>query len=88
MQIPMSRRIFGKGRCKTCEKIFDKYAPNQIHCHEHSFWKRYQGGNILRKLYEAEKFLKQAADASGNPKVYRAGEYDQPFLKSLIPRRQ
>ena len=82
----MSRRMFGKGRCKTCKKVFDKYAPNQIHCHEHSFWKRYQGGNFLMKLYEAEKSLKQAADESGNPRIWWAGEYSQDFLRALIPQ--
>jgi hypothetical protein len=37
------------------------------------------------KLYEVEGPLKQAADESGNPKVWTAGEYNQDFLKSLIP---
>lgn len=85
MQILMSRRMFGKGLCKTCKKTFDKKAPNQIYCHEHSFWKRYEGGSFLNKLYEAEKTLKQAADESGNPKVWRAGEYSQDELRRLIP---
>ena len=80
-------RTFGIGRCKTCKKPFEKKAPNQIHCHEHSFWKKYQGGRVLMRLYAVEKSLKQAADESGNPKIYRAGECDQVFLKSLIPSR-
>jgi len=81
-------RTFGIGRCKTCKKSFEKKAPNQIHCHEHSFWKKYQGGNILMKLYEVEGTLKQAADESGNPRVWRAGEYSQEELRRLIPSRQ
>jgi len=86
MQIPMSRRMFGRGRCKVCKKVFDKHAPNQIHCDEHSFWKRFEAGSILGKLYAAEKTLKQAADESGNPKVWMAGEYSQDFLRALIPQ--
>jgi hypothetical protein len=85
MQILIARRMFGHGLCKTCKKSFGKRAPNQIHCDEHSFWKRYQGGRILMKLYAVEKSLKQAADESGNPKVWRAGECSQEFLRSLIP---
>jgi len=82
----MSRRIFGKGLCKTCKKPFEKKAPNQNHCNEHSFWKRFEAGSILGKLYAAEKTLKQAADESGNPKVWMAGEYSQDFLRALIPQ--
>ena len=82
----MSRRMFGRGRCKVCKKVFDKHAPNQIHCDEHSFWKRFEAGSILGKLYAAEKTLKQAADESGNPKVWMAGEYSQDFLRALIPQ--
>ena len=84
MQILM-RRMFGKGLCKTCKKPFEKKAPNQIFCNEHSFWKRFEAGSILGKLYAIEKTLKQAADESGNPKTWTAGEYSQDFLKSLIP---
>ena len=86
MQIPMSRRMFGRGRCKVCKKVFDKHATNQIHCDEHSFWKRFEAGSILGKLYAIEKTLKQAADESGNPKVWMAGEYSQDFLRALIPQ--
>ena len=78
-------RTFGIGRCKTCKKSFEKKAPNQNHCNEHSFYKRYHGG-VLMKLYEVEETLKQAADESGNPKVWRAGEYSQEFLRELVPR--
>jgi hypothetical protein len=81
-------RTFEIGRCKTCKKPFDKKAPNQNHCDEHSFWKRYRGGRVLMKLYAVEGTLKQAADESGNPKTYRAGECSQEFLKSLIPSKQ
>jgi len=85
MQILMSRRMFGKGLCKTCKKPFGKRAPNQVHCDEHSFWKRFEAGSILGKLYAAEKTLKQAADESGNPKVWTAKEHSQDFLRTLIP---
>ena len=78
-------RTFGIGHCKTCKKVFEKKAANQIYCSEHSFWRRYQGGRILMKLYAVEGTLKQAADESGNPKVWRAGECSQEFLNSLIP---
>jgi hypothetical protein len=88
MQVLMSRRIFGKGLCKTCKKPFEKKAPNQTHCNEHSFWRKYEGGSILGKLYAIEGALKQAADESGNPRIWRAGECSQDFLKSLIPSRQ
>ena len=86
MQLPMSR-TFGIDRCKICKKPFDKKAPNQIHCDVHSFYKRYHGGKVLMKLYEVEGILKQEADESGNPKVYRAGEYTQDELRRLIPER-
>jgi len=85
MILPVRRR-FGKGLCKTCKKSFGKRAPNQIHCDEHSFWKRFEAGSILGKLYAAEKTLKQAADESGNPKTWTAGEYSQDFLRALIPQ--
>jgi len=84
MQILM-RRMFGQGLCKTCKKPFGKKAPNQTHCNEHSFWRKYEGGSILGKLYAIEGDLKQAADASGNPRIWRAGEYSQEFLRELIP---
>ena len=29
--------------------------------------------------------LKQIADESGNPKIYTRDQYDQEFLKTLIP---
>jgi hypothetical protein len=79
-------RTFGTGRCRTCKKPFEKKAANQIYCNEHSFWRRYQGGRVLMKLYAVEGTLKQAADESGNPKVWRAGEYSQEELRELIPR--
>jgi len=78
--------MFGRGRCKVCKKVFDKHAPNQIHCDEHSFWKRFEAGSILGKLYAVEKSLKRAADESGNPRIWRAGEYSQDFLRALIPQ--
>jgi len=77
-------RTFGIGQCKICKKPFQKKAANQIYCREHSFWNRYHGGRVLMKLYKVEKSLKQAADESGNPKIWRAEDYSQDFLRSLI----
>ena len=70
---------------KKCRKPFIKKAANQIYCSNCSFWKRYEGGRVMKALYECEGKLKAEADASGNPKIYRAGECSQDFLKSLIP---
>ena len=42
-------------------------------------------GQLLRYGRGIEARLKAAADASGNPKIWTNREYDQDFLKSLIP---
>ena len=80
-------RTFGIGICKTCKKSFIKKAPNQTHCEDDSFWKRYQGGRVLMMLYAVEDKLKKEADQSGNPKVWTAKECSQDFLNSLISRK-
>lgn len=80
-------RTFGIGRCKKCKKPFEKRAGNQVNYSDCSFYIHYSAGGVYGKIVDAEEGLKKAADESGNPKVYRAGECSQEFLKSLIPQR-
>jgi len=72
-------------RCRECGSEYEKKAPNQKFCTSCSFYCRYRNGRIYQKLTEAEVKFHALADASGNPRVWRAGEYDQDFLKALIP---
>jgi len=80
-------RTFGMGLCKVCKHPFIKKAPNQTCCEEDSYWRRYEGGSVMKRLHSIEKQLQKEADRSGNPEVWTAGEYDQAFLRSLIPTR-
>jgi hypothetical protein len=73
-------------RCRNCGQTYSKSAPNQRYCEDCSFYHRYYGGLVMKALYFAEPRLKAAADLSGNPKVWTAGECSQEFLRSLIPR--
>ena len=81
------QRTFGMGLCKVCKHPFIKNAPNQICCEEDSYWRRYEGGSVMKALFASEKQLQKEADQSGNPKVWTAEEYSQEFLASLISRR-
>jgi hypothetical protein len=81
------RKTFGIGVCKVCKHSFIKKAPNQTCCEEDSYWRRYEGGSVMKALFAAEKQFKKGADQSGNPKVWTAKEYSQDFLKSLISQR-
>jgi hypothetical protein len=81
------RTSFGYEFCKECRKRFEKSAPNQKHCPEHSFHMRYSSGRLYDRLALREKELKRRADASGNPRIFTAAQYNQAFLRSLIPGR-
>jgi hypothetical protein len=81
------KRTFGIGRCGKCRKPFEKQSPNQKYCSGCSFYIHYASGRLYGKIVNAEKGLKQAADESGNPKVWTAAEHSQDFLRSLIPPR-
>jgi hypothetical protein len=76
--------------CKNrkCRKPFEKKAANQLYCQNCSYWSRYSDGRVMKGLAEALPRLKAAADASGNPKTWRAGEYSQEELRRLIPSMQ
>ncbi len=71
-----------------CRQVFEKKAANQRFCPNCSYWKKYEGGSVMKRLYEVEGQLKKGADQSGNPKVWTAEEYSQEFLRSLIPSHQ
>jgi len=77
------------GICKNkeCRAVFEKKAPNQLYCRDCSYWKKYEGGSVMKALYQIEGKLKKEADRSGNPRVWTAKECSQDFLKSLIPSR-
>lgn len=79
-------RTFGTGVC-DCGKRFDKYAPNQIHCDDCSFWVNATHGRYYGRAGMNAGALKAAADRSGNPRVWTAEMHDQAFLRSLIPTR-
>jgi uncharacterized membrane protein YvbJ len=70
--------------CKKCgveiERPF-KYCPE---CGDAVYRKR---GQLSRSGRVVETRLKAAADASGNSKIWTAGEFSQDFLRSLIPQR-
>ncbi len=86
MPIEMNR-TFGIGRRGKCKKPFEKRSPNQKNCSDCSFYVRYASGRLYDKIKQIEGELKRKADENGNPKIYRAGEYSQGFLKSLTPLR-
>lgn len=58
---------------KYCDPCGDKIAASRSQTYR-------CGGRVF------ERKLKIAADESGNPKVWKTGEYSQEFLKSLIPK--
>lgn len=74
--------------CRKCGKPFERKlsARNARHCDDCSL-NRYGHGPAAAAIWRAEPRLKAAANASGNPKIYRADEHSQKFLKSLIPGR-
>lgn len=72
---------------KECRKYFIKKAPNQIYCRDCSYWKRFEGGSVMKALYASAPKLKAEADQSGNPKIWTADQYDQEFLRTLIPQK-
>ena len=43
-------------------------------------------GLHFRNFARLTKQLRAAADQSGDPKIFSAGQYSQEFLRSLIPR--
>jgi len=81
----IEKRNFGIGRCKKCRGPFEKKSPNQNHCSDCSFYIHYSSGRLYGKIVNSEKGLKQAADESGNPKIYTSDKYTQDELKRLIP---
>jgi hypothetical protein len=76
--------------CKKCGKKIDSGSPWSlryrykycIDCNDEIAESR---GQLIRCGRKVEASLKAAADASGNPKIWTAGECSQEFLKSLIP---
>jgi hypothetical protein len=74
--------------CRKCGDYFERNpkSPNQKDCPKHSFWMTRGGGKHLSSINTKAAELKKAADQSGNPRIWRAGEYSQEFLRSLIPR--
>lgn len=70
-------------KCKACGDIFEMKAGNQKYCPNCSEYVRYRGLETMESLV---KRLKIQADQGGFPKIWTAREYNQEFLKSLIPR--
>lgn len=72
--------------CRKCGRPFEKkrFASNVKDCEDCSVWARY-GHGMAAAIWRAMPRLQAAADASGNPKIYRAGEHSQEFLRSLVP---
>lgn len=76
--------------CKKCGREIEDHSPFSLKkrfkycldCNDEIARKR---GQLFRCGRKAEVRLKAAADASGNPKVWTAGQYSQKVLKSLIP---
>ena len=69
--------------CKECGKeikIRRKYCDD---CGD-TIYKKW--GQFLRGARSFLAKMKEENDASGNPKIYRAGEYSQEELRSLIPK--
>ncbi len=60
-------------RNKECLKPFEKKAPNQVYCEDCSYWSRFEYGSVRKALNLAAPRLKAAADASGNPHIWRTG---------------
>lgn len=71
----------------ACKKCGVKINRPYQYCDECNDEIAISQGQLLRRGRVILKQLKAEADASGNPKVYRAGECSQEFLKSLIPER-
>jgi len=71
--MPMRISRYRKNEICHCGRTFVKTTPNQIHCPDCSYWPKGQG-NIIKFIIFAEPRLKQAADESGNPKVWRRGD--------------
>ncbi len=72
-----SRRMREARECWLCGEEYFPNNPRQKYCAECS-------PNITQ-LDAVYPRLKAAADASGNPKIWTAEQYDQNFLKTLIP---
>jgi predicted amidophosphoribosyltransferase len=70
-----------------CKKCGAKIKPPFKYCDECNDEIAKARGQLMRCGRKAETRLKAAADASGNSKVWRAGEFSQDFLRSLIPQR-
>ena len=49
-------------------------------------WVTEKDGLHFKRYAKITKKLKTAADRSGNPRIYEAGQYSQEFLRSLISR--
>ncbi len=75
-------KSWGRKRCKR-GNWFEMNSANHKHCPDCSYWIYHAG--TLAKLKAAEPRLKRIADASGNPKIWRASECSQEFLRNLIP---
>ena len=57
-----------------------KYCPSCTEKNKHRSYSR-----LWEKLHAAEIRLKAQADQSGNPRIFRAAEYSQDYLRRLIP---
>jgi hypothetical protein len=63
--------------CRKCGQYFETSASNhktnQKDCPKHSFWMTRGGGKHLNNINAKAAELKQAADESGNPIIWRPG---------------
>jgi len=79
-------------KCKKCGREIEDDSPFSLkkrfkYCLDCNDEIAKARGQLFRCGRKVEARLKAAADQSGNPKIYRASEHGQDFLKSLIPPR-
>lgn len=69
--------------CEACGEPFRKTTRNRIYCDDCGM---IYGDSVKRNLpYLDRGYQKLKAKLDAQVKIYRAGEYSQEFLKSLIP---
>ena len=78
--------------CKKCGKKIDGGSPWSLkyrykYCLDCNDQVAEARGQLFRCGRKVEAQLKAAADASGNPKVWRAETHSQEELRKLIPMR-
>jgi hypothetical protein len=79
--------------CKACGKEIEDHSPFSLkkrfkYCLDCNDEIAKARGQLMRCGRKVEAQLKAAADASGNPKLWTAGEYSQDELRRLIPGKQ